>query len=421
MQRNPPSIPGFHCDTAGVWHIESIPLADIAKTYGTPCYVYSTEALHTAWQAFETAFGATPHKICYAVKANGNLAILRQLAAWGAGFDIVSGGELARVLRAGAIPANIVFSGVGKTNAEIQAALAAGIGCFNVESESELHQINAIAAQLGQQAPISLRVNPDIPIHSHPYIATGCASHKFGIPLSQALTLYQQAHTWPFLRFEGIDCHIGSQITTLDPLQATLVVMVPFIETILKEGIKLTHVNMGGGMGVAYEAEQPTPTAASWVQLLCRQLGHLNIPIYIEPGRAIVANAGVLLTQVIHLKTMSEKAFCIVDAAMNDCIRPALYQAWHTITPVNTRNTLPLCYDIVGPVCESSDFFGKDRDLSVMPNDILCIWQVGAYGFSMSSQYNARPRAPEILVQGANITCIRRRETIEDLFALEIF
>ncbi|NDD67371.1 diaminopimelate decarboxylase [bacterium] len=409
----------FHCNAEGTWCIASIPLPTIVGEYGTPCYIYAGQALLEAWDAFTSAFDTTPHQICYAVKANSNLALLRRLTALGAGFDIVSGGELYRVLLAGADPQRIVFSGVGKSPEEIRMALTAGIGCFNVESEQELNQIHTIAAQLQRIAPIALRINPDISIASHPYIATGAATHKFGIPLAQAKQIYEETARWPWLSFEGVACHIGSQITELAPLHSALSALCTFIRALPPE-VNLTHVNVGGGLGIAYTPETIVPSPQDWVQAICDACAPLDLPIYFEPGRALVADMGVLVTQIRYLKQTPKKSFCIVDAGMNDCIRPALYAAWHTITPACTRTTPPVTYDVVGPICESSDYLGKDRTLSVETGDFLCVWQVGAYGFSMSSQYNSRPRGAEVWVEDGQITCIRRRESVEDLVALEL-
>jgi diaminopimelate decarboxylase len=406
----------------GSLFIEQVDLEEIAAKYGTPCYVYSRAMLEQQFRAFDTAFGQHPHLVCYAVKANSNLAVLNILARLGAGFDIVSGGELARVLRAGGDPQKIVFSGVGKSYTEIKWALEVGIHCFNVESESELHRLNQLAEDMDKVAPISIRVNPDVDANTHPYISTGLKENKFGIAFEQAPDVYAQAAQLPHLKILGIDCHIGSQLTKLQPfvdaLQRILSLVKQLEQQLEQQGIDLQHIDIGGGLGVRYADEMP-PEPAAYVHAVLAMLGKSH-SILIEPGRAIVANAGVLLTQVEYLKTTPAKNFAIVDAAMNDLIRPALYQAWQEIIPVVPREYQDkVCYDVVGPVCETGDFLGKERYLALQEGDILAVRGAGAYGFVMSSNYNTRPRAAELIVEGDQVHLVRQRETVQDLFALE--
>jgi diaminopimelate decarboxylase len=404
---------------AGVLHAEDLNLAEVAQRFGTPCYVYSRAAIESQWREFDQALGSRPHRVCFAVKANSSLAVLNVLARLGAGFDIVSGGELERVLRAGGDPAKMVFSGVGKSAAEIRRALELGIHGFNVESEPELARINQIAGELGKVATLSLRVNPDVDAQTHPYISTGLKENKFGIAIEDALDAYRRAAALPHLRVAGVDCHIGSQLTDVAPFLNALERVLALVDSLEQAGIRLTHLDLGGGLGVRYRDEMP-PAPAEYVAALNRVLGKRPQTILLEPGRAIVANAGVLLTRVEYLKHSEHKDFAIVDAAMNDLIRPALYKAWQEIVPVSPRNDVePRLYDVVGPVCETGDFLGKERSLALREGDVLAIRSAGAYGFVMSSNYNTRPRAPEVLADGAAAHLARRRETLEDLLGLE--
>lgn len=401
-------------------HAEGINLATLAQHVGTPCYVYSRQAFEQHWQAFDQAFAAHPHLICYAVKANSNLAVLNVLARQGAGFDIVSGGELERVLRAGGNPAKVVFSGVGKLPEEMAHALEVGVRCFNVESEAELRKLNEVAAAHGVVAPISLRVNPDVDAQTHPYISTGLKENKFGIDIDRALQVYREAAGLTHLRIAGIDCHIGSQLTQLTPFLDALDRVLAQIDALEKEGIAIHHLDIGGGLGVRYRQEQP-PTPGEYVQALLGKLGNRNLEIVMEPGRAIAANAGLLLTQVHYLKEAPEKQFAIIDGAMNDLIRPSLYGAWQDIVPVTPRtDTTPeVIYDVVGPVCETGDFLGKDRALKIAAGDLLAVRSAGAYGFVMSSNYNTRNRAPEVMVDGEHFYVVRSRETYDYQLSLE--
>lgn len=397
---------------------EQVDLQDLATKHGTPLYVYSRATLEHHWRAFDTAFGDHPHLVCYAVKANSNLAVLAVLAKLGSGFDIVSGGELARVLKAGGDPAKTVFSGVGKSVPEMEQALATGIRCFNVESSAELQQLNSIAAANGVVAPVSLRVNPDVDARTHPYISTGLKENKFGIGVDTALDVYQQAAELAHLNVQGIDCHIGSQLTSVTPFVDALERVLALVEQIEAGGISIHHIDLGGGLGVPYRDEQP-PTPAQYLQPLLARLANTGKEILIEPGRAIAANAGILLTRVLYLKESEDRNFAIVDAAMNDLIRPSLYNAWQNILPVTPRTGPVKHYDVVGPVCETGDFLGKDRELALAGGDLLAVRSAGAYGFTMSSNYNSRPRAAEILVHGDDAQLVRARETIESLFANE--
>ncbi|MFP5506570.1 MAG: diaminopimelate decarboxylase [Gammaproteobacteria bacterium] len=395
---------------------EDVPLADIATQHGTPTYVYSRATLERHWRAFDTALAGRAHLICYAVKANANLGLLNVLARLGSGFDIVSGGELERVLRAGGAPDRIVFSGVGKTAAEMKRALEVGIRCFNVESEAELERLNAVAGELGTRAPVSLRVNPDVDAGTHPYISTGLKENKFGIDIAIAEAAYARAAALPHLRVIGIDCHIGSQLTQVTPFVDALGRVLALLDRLAARGIAVKHLDLGGGLGIRYRDEQP-PEPADYVAPLLAALGDRDVEILLEPGRAIVGNAGVLLTRVEYLKHTDHKDFAIVDAAMNDLLRPALYGAWQAIVPVQPRlERTPRVYDVVGPVCETGDFLGKGRELALEPGDLLAVRSAGAYGFSMSSNYNSRPRAAEILVDGDQIHVVRERETLEDLW-----
>lgn len=400
-------------------YAEDVNLITLAETYGTPSYVYSRATLEQHWYAFDNALKNYRHLICYAVKANSNLAVLNLLARLGSGFDIVSGGELERVLRANGEPKKIVFSGVGKTVAEMRRALEVGIRCFNVESEAELFRLNDVAEAMNKIAPISLRVNPDVDAKTHPYISTGLKENKFGIDINVALDVYQKAAMLPYLQITGIDCHIGSQLTETSPFVDALQRVMVLVETLRDKGIHLEHIDLGGGLGVRYQNEKP-PEPEQYVQALQQTLGDVPYEIILEPGRAIAANAGILLTKVEYLKNTENKHFAIVDAAMNDLLRPALYDAWQEILPVQFRtDETPQNYDIVGPICETGDFIGKNRKLSLKISDLLAVRTSGAYGFTMSSNYNTRLRAAELMVDGEQVTVVRRRETIDDLLALE--
>ncbi len=402
---------------------EDCPVREIAATHGTPCYIYSRATLERHWHAFDRPFGARPHLICYAVKANSNLAVLNILARLGSGFDIVSAGELERVLAAGGDPKKIVFSGVGKRSDEILSALKTGIRCFNIEVGGELDRINELAGELGVKAPISFRVNPDVDAKTHPYISTGLKENKFGIAIEQALLEYQRAAAMPNIDVIGIDCHIGSQLTDTTPFLDALSRILDLVDELKKMGITLHHLDLGGGLGIRYRDEQP-PEPADYVQALLDRLDQstLNhdVEILLEPGRAIAGNAGILITQVEYLKTTTDKNFAIVDAAMNDLIRPSLYSAWQAIIPVQSQSsTDENRWDIVGPVCETGDFLGKDRKLRLTPGDLLAVRSSGAYGFTMSSNYNSRPRAAEVMVDGGDCHLIRERETLAQLWAGE--
>ncbi|MCB1656712.1 MAG: diaminopimelate decarboxylase [Moraxellaceae bacterium] len=397
---------------------ENTSVAQLAQQFGTPLYVYSRAALEQHYRAFDEAFASVPHQVCYAVKANSNLAVLNVLARLGAGFDIVSGGELARVLAAGGDPSKVVFSGLGKQAHEIEAALNAGIACFNVESAAEIHRINQVALRLGKKAPISLRVNPDVDAQTHPYISTGLKENKFGVAMEDALAVYQEAAQLQGLEVIGIDCHIGSQLTTTTPFADALDRVLAMIDTLASKGIVIKHLDIGGGLGVRYNNETP-PTPAEYANALLPKLQGRNLTVYLEPGRAIAANAGILVTKVEFLKPTNHKNFAIIDAAMNDLIRPSLYSAWMDIIAVTPRNTPNKVYDVVGAVCETGDFLGKDRELAIEAGDLLAVCGAGAYGFVMSSNYNTRGRAAEVMVDNTQAYIVRRRETINELFALE--
>ncbi len=404
----------------GVLCCEDVDLEAVAARHGTPLYVYSRATIERHWHAFDSVFTGHDHLVCYAVKANSNLAVLALLARLGSGFDIVSGGELARVLAAGGDPARVVFSGVAKQEEEIRQALEAGIGCFNVESESELRRIDAIAGQRGVRAPVSLRVNPDVDARTHPYISTGLKENKFGIEFRRAREVFRLAASLPRLEVVGVDCHIGSQLTETSPFVDALDRLLALIDDLGRDGIAIRHLDVGGGLGIRYRDERP-PLPQDYAAALLARLGGRGLRIVIEPGRAIVGNAGVLLTRVEYLKRGEEKNFAIVDAGMNDLLRPALYDAWQEIVPVTPRDgtEAPHCYDIVGPVCETGDFLGKARTLALREGDLLAVRSAGAYGFTMSSNYNSRPRAAEVMVDGGNVHLIREREQIHDLFAGE--
>lgn len=403
----------------GTLYAEDVDLTTLAEQYGTPCYVYSRATLERHWHAFDQALTHHPHLVCYAVKANSNLAILNVLARLGSGFDIVSGGELERVLRAGGKPNCVVFSGVGKTETEMRRALEVGILCFNVESEAELLRLNQVAGKLGKLAPVAVRVNPDVDAKTHPYISTGLKENKFGIDISVAPQVYTQAANLPNLQVLGIACHIGSQLTDTAPFIEALQLVITLAENLSSQGFCLQHIDIGGGLGVRYCDETP-PLPKIYGQELTKVLGDKPYKIFLEPGRAIAANAGILLTKVEYLKHTADKHFAIVDAAMNDLIRPSLYNAWQAILPVQPRvEEAVLSYDIVGPICETGDFLGKSRPLALHESDLLAVRTSGAYGFTMSSNYNTRPRSPELMVDGGQVTIVRRRETIEDLLSLE--
>ncbi|NOT17502.1 MAG: diaminopimelate decarboxylase [Sulfuriferula sp.] len=393
-------------------------LNNIAATHGTPCYVYDHAALVAAFQAFDNALQGRAHLVCFAVKANPSLAILNTFAQLGAGFDIVSGGELARVIAAGGDAAKVVFSGVGKTADEMRLALTHGIKCFNVESTSELSRLNQIAGEMGKIAPISLRVNPDVDAKTHPYISTGLKGNKFGVAHEDAVQIYQLAATLTNLKITGIDCHIGSQLTETRPFADALDRVLALVDALAEMGIHLDHLDLGGGLGICYDAETPPPVA-DYIAALLQKLAGRTQTILLEPGRALVGNAGVLLTRVEYLKAGVEKNFAIVDAAMNDLMRPALYDAYHAIVPVNPRTSPTTVYEVVGPVCETGDFLGHARELALAEGDLLAIMSAGAYGMSMSSNYNTRPRAAEVMVRDGLATLVREREQIADLFKLE--
>ncbi|MCU0896435.1 MAG: diaminopimelate decarboxylase [Burkholderiales bacterium] len=397
---------------------EGVSLDDIAARYGTPCYVYSRAALESRFRAFDAALAGRDHLVCYAMKANATLAVLDVFARLGAGFDIVSGGELARVIAAGGDPRRVVFSGVGKRESEMRQALAADILCFNVESASELSRLDRIAGEMGRRAPVSFRVNPDVDPKTHPYISTGLKENKFGIAYEDALDLYRDAARRPNVEVVGIDCHIGSQITEVAPYFEAVDKVLALVDRLDAEGIRLQHLDFGGGFGIRYRDETPPEIAAFLGGILAR-VGERPVKLMFEPGRWLVGNAGLLLTRVEHLKHSPGKNFAIVDAAMNDLMRPALYDAWHDILPVAARAGQTRRYEVVGPVCESGDFLGHDRELALEEGDLLAIMSAGAYGMSMSSNYNTRPRAAEVLVDGAAAHLVRERERVESLFALE--
>jgi diaminopimelate decarboxylase len=397
---------------------EDASLAEIAKQYGTPAFVYSRAAIEHGYREFSDACSGRDVLICYSVKANSNLAVLNLLARLGSGFDIVSGGELARVLAAGGSAAKTVFSGVGKSEAELRAALAAGVLCFNVESEGELDRLASIAANMGRAAPVSLRVNPDVDPRTHPYIATGLRESKFGIAYDAAVPLYRRAAKLPNIQVMGIDVHIGSQITDVEPFVAALEKVLEFVDLLDATGVHLEHLDLGGGLGIRYHDEEP-PELKDYLGRLFQRLGDRKIRVLFEPGRSLVGNTGVLLTRIEYLKHSAAKNFVVVDAGMNDLIRPSLYDAWHEVLPVERRDAPARRYDVVGPVCESADFLAKERTLAVAAGDLLAIMSAGAYGMAMSSNYNSRPRPPEIMVDGAKPWLVRERERTESLFASE--
>lgn len=405
----------------GELHAESVPLRQLAEQFGTPLYVYSRSAIEQQFDAYRRGLGKHPGLICYAVKANSNLAVLDALARRGAGFDIVSLGELERVLAAGGDPAKVVFSGVAKQAHEMQRALEVGIHCFNVESESELRRLNSVAGELGVRAPVSLRVNPDVDAQTHPYISTGLKQNKFGIAIDRAVDVYRlAAQQLPNLDLIGVDCHIGSQILNTSPFDDALDRVLALVDTLASEGIKLQHLDLGGGLGVRYSGEDIEPDVAAFVARLVEELGDRDLELVLEPGRSIVANAGVLLTRVEFLKDNGDHHFAIVDAGMNDQIRPALYQAWMSIEPVTPNpDGQQADWDIVGPVCETGDFIGKSRPLALAEGDLLAVHSAGAYGFVMASNYNSRNRPAEVMVAGDQAQLVRKRETVADQLALE--
>lgn len=399
----------------GDLYAEGVALSAIAEQYGTPCYVYSRQAIESNWQAYDQAFGSQAHLVCYAVKANSNIAILNLLARLGSGFDIVSVGELERVLAAGGDASKVVFSGVGKKSSEIQRALEVGIKCFNVESIAELERINQVAANMQHQAPVSIRVNPDVDAGTHPYISTGLKENKFGISHKDAVAVYEYAASLSNLQVVGIDCHIGSQITEVAPFADSLERILSLVMSLKQKHIELEHIDLGGGLGICYDNEQP-PSANEYIGSLLQAFNEESYEVLIEPGRSIVGNAGVLITEVELTKETEAKNFAIVDAAMNDLLRPALYQGWHGVLRLEEAETVEKkTYDLVGPICETGDFLAKDRELSIKAGDKLAITSAGAYGFSMASNYNSRPRVPEVMVDGKQFHVIRKRETISDL------
>ncbi|MFV5213495.1 diaminopimelate decarboxylase [Azonexus caeni] len=407
----------------GVLHAEAVALPAIAEQFGTPAYVYSRAALTESLKEFHDVLGAHPAGagalVCYAVKANSNLAILNLFARLGAGFDIVSGGELQRVLAAGADPQKVVFSGVGKTAAEMKLALEAGIFCFNIESIPEIERLNEVAGQLGKTAPVSLRVNPNVDPKTHPYISTGLKEAKFGVAYDDALALYRRAAALPNIAVAGIDCHIGSQLLDPSPFAEALDRILALIDQLAAEGIAVHHIDLGGGLGIQYRADEVQPTVASYLNPLLDKLQGRGLKVVLEPGRRLVGNAGLLLTRVEFLKEGEAKNFAIIDAAMNDLMRPALYEAWHDIEPVVPRAGATRDYDVVGPVCETGDFLGQARPLNVQAGDLLAVMSAGAYGMAMASNYNTRPRAVEVMVDGEQVYVIRQRETVEQLYAGE--
>ncbi|CAH8210988.1 MULTISPECIES: diaminopimelate decarboxylase [Vibrio] len=405
-------------DDGQLW-AENVSLSHLAEQFGTPLYVYSRATLERHWHAFDESVGEHPHLVCYAVKANSNLGVLNTLARLGSGFDIVSGGELERVVAAGGDPSKVVFSGVGKTEAEMKRALELKIKCFNVESEPELERLNKVAGELGVKAPISLRINPDVDAQTHPYISTGLRDNKFGIAFDRAPDVYRLAQSLENLSIHGIDCHIGSQLTAIAPFIDATDRLLALIDDLKHQGINIKHLDVGGGLGVVYRDELPPQPSDYAKALLARLENHQDLELIFEPGRAIAANAGVLLTRVEFLKHTEHKNFAIIDAAMNDLMRPALYQAWQDIVPVAPRQGEASTYDLVGPICETGDFLGKDRSLVLAEGDLLAVRSAGAYGFVMSSNYNTRTRVAEVMVDGSQHHLVRQREELSSLWALE--
>ena len=399
-------------------YAEAIPVANIALEFGTPCFIYSRATLERHYRVYEEALAGCSNLICFAVKANSNLAVLNVLARLGAGFDIVSGGELDRVIAAGGDTSKVIFSGLGKTAAEIEKALQLGIHCFNVESEAELERIDGIAQNLGVSAPVSIRVNPDVDAGTHPYISTGLKENKFGIAREQAIEVYRRAAAMSGINVVGIDCHIGSQLTTTEPFLDAIDKLLTVVDTLAAEGIGMTHFDMGGGLGVTYAKEEP-PHPSELIALVRAKFADRELTLLVEPGRSIAANAGIFVTKVEYIKVNEHKNFAIVDGAMNDLLRPALYGAWQEIIPVQIRDGVKLTYDVVGPVCESADFLGKDRDLCATAGDLLAVRSAGAYGFVMSSNYNTRPRVAEIMVDEDKSYLVRAREQVAELYTHE--
>jgi len=396
-------------------YIESVSLSAIAEQFGSPCYVYSKDAISGNFLNYQRALGSRDHLICYAVKSNSNIAVLQTLAQLGSGFDIVSAGELERVLMAGGDPAKVVYSGVAKTATEMRRALEVGIHCFNVESESELNLLNQTAAEINMQAPVSLRVNPNVDAKTHPYISTGLKENKFGIDIDQAFDIYQRATQMKNISIVGVDCHIGSQLTDISPFIDAMQHLLSLVDRLAESGIKLQHIDIGGGLGVRYQNEV-VPSLTSYMEALLPLLENRTETLIMEPGRSITANAGVLLMQVQVIKNNGDKNFAIVDAAMNDMLRPALYDAWMDINPIETKtDRIGKTYDVVGPICETGDFLGKDRKLAIAEGDYLYLSSAGAYGFAMSSNYNSRPKSAEVMVDGDQVHLIRARETFADL------
>jgi diaminopimelate decarboxylase len=397
---------------------EGAALSAIAERFGTPTYVYSRAHIEAQYRAYADALAGMPHLVCFAVKANSNLGVLNVLARLGAGFDIVSRGELERVLAAGGDPAKVVFSGVGKSRDDMRRALEVGVHCFNVESDVELERLQQVAAEQGVKAPVSLRVNPDVDAQTHPYISTGLKENKFGVSIDVAERVYARAAALPNLDVVGVDCHIGSQLTQLEPFLDALERLLALVDRLAARGIHIKHLDLGGGLGVRYRDEEP-PLAGDYIAAVRERLAGRALALVFEPGRSIVANAGVLLTRVEYLKHTEHKDFAVIDAAMNDLIRPALYQAWMDIVPVRPHAGEARRYDLVGPICETGDFLGKDRELALAEGDLLAVRSAGAYGFVMSSNYNTRGRAAEVLVDGAAVHLVRRRETLDELYAGE--
>jgi diaminopimelate decarboxylase len=415
-----PGAPFLHRRGAQLW-LEGVRVADLAEQLGTPLYAYSRGAMRAALAPYQRALAGRKHLICYAMKANSTLAVLQTFAAMGCGFDIVSGGELQRVLAIGADPSRVVFSGVGKTPDEMRLALSAGVRCFNVESESELQTLSTVATQMQRRAAISLRVNPDVDARTHPYISTGLRGNKFGIAHDHAVAVYRRAAAMPGIEVVGIDCHIGSQITDGAPYLEAVDRLLDLVEAVEREGIRLSHIDLGGGLGITYTDEQP-PEADDLIRAMLSRIdarGHGAREIVVEPGRSLVGNAGLLIARVQVLKRGSERNFCIVDAAMNDLVRPAMYNAWMGITPCTLRDATPELWDVVGPICESGDWLGRERSLAVAEGDLLAITSAGAYAMAMASNYNSRPRAAEVMVDGDVVHLIRQRETPESLYAGE--
>jgi diaminopimelate decarboxylase len=416
-------LPGhpFIAYQAGELCVEQVRLSDLARSHGTPLFVYSKAAMLSALAAYQRGFAGRQAQICYAMKANSSLAVLQVFAQAGCGFDIVSAGELARVLAAGGDPAKVIFSGVGKTRAEMKQALQVGIGCFNVESTAELDVLNEVASSMGLQAPVSLRVNPNVDPKTHPYISTGLKGNKFGVAHEDAVQIYRHAASLPGLKVVGIDCHIGSQITEVTPYLDAMDRVLDLVTDVEAAGVPIHHIDFGGGLGINYNGDTPPEADALWAQLLAKldARGFGERQLMIEPGRSLVGNAGVCLSEVLYLKPGEQKNFCIIDAAMNDLPRPAMYQAFHHITPLQVRGGAGTLYDVVGPVCESGDWIGRDRSLNVQPGDVLAVLSAGAYCMSMASNYNSRGRAAEILVDGEQVHLIRERESVFDTFQLE--